>query len=76
MSDMYAVESRLTKMCMEMVDSLTNAKNDIDKIDKSNLDSITLLLGFQSLARAVEAMMSLIQNELHKDDDILLIDNK
>lgn len=75
MSDMFAVEDRMTKMCLEMVNSLTSAKEDIDKIDKSNLDSITLLLGFQTLAKAVEVMMNIIQNELDKDIDALLVDN-
>lgn len=74
---MYDVEDRLTKMCMELVDSLTTAKHDIDKIDAPDtLNTVSLLIGFQGIVDSVAAMMGRIQHELHKDIDALLIDNK
>lgn len=76
MSDVYAVEDRMTKMCLEMVNSLTSAKDDMDKMNLTkeyNLDHIQLMLGFQSVVKSVGALMRLIEKELQNDINALLL---
>lgn len=74
MNGMYVVENRITKMCLEMVNSITSAKEDIEGIATEK--DITLLTAMNNLARAIDTMMSVLQDELLKDAEALLLSDE